>query len=164
MESPLCDVCLKNEDILCAGCQKKLDEGRITHLEVELSRLLCRLQDRFKSIETGGFRTAKDLGNVILLIVPKGAAGKMIGKGGAIIAEVEKTMGKRVKIVEEGTLEEVVKELTGKTELIGINRVFGPEGERYKVRVKRQRIPLKKEEIETIVRAVTGKKAEVVFE
>ena len=164
MESPLCEVCMKNEDILCAGCQRKLDSGKITHTEVEISRLLCNLKDRFKSIEAGGFVSAKDLGKIVLVIVPKGAAGKMIGKGGAIISEMERMLGKRVKIVEEGTVDDVARELAGKTEFVGINRVFGSDGEKYKIRLRQKRAMVNKKEMEDILRAVTGKKAEVVFE
>ncbi|QQG40274.1 MAG: transcription elongation factor NusA [Candidatus Aenigmatarchaeota archaeon] len=166
MKSPLCEVCLKNEDILCAGCQRKLDTGEITHTEIEISRILYSLKDKFKSIEAGGFKSAREVDNIILLIVPKGVAGKMIGKGGTIITTLQERLGKRIKIVEEGTVEDVAKELLGKTTLVGINKVFGADGERYKLRVKRRSAPpqLRKEEVEAIVRAVTGKKAEVVFE
>lgn len=165
MEFPLCDVCLKNEDILCEGCQRKLDSGEITHTEAELSRVFYALRKRFRSIQSGGFKRAKEIDGIILVIVPKGSAGKMIGKGGAIIAELEKKMNKRVKIIAEGTLEDVVKELIGKTEFVGINKVFGQEGERYKIRVKRRGAPpLRKGEIETIIHTVTGKKADIVFE
>ncbi|MBI4017966.1 MAG: hypothetical protein HY366_03405 [Candidatus Aenigmarchaeota archaeon] len=162
MQSPLCEICLKNEDILCAGCQRKLTAGMITHTEVELSRILWKLQERYKSIQAGGFAYAKDVGKTLLVVVPKGSAGKMIGKGGAIISELESALHKKVKIVEEGTLEDVVKDIIGRSELIGINKVFGAEGERYRVRVRRAQ--LNKSEVEGIIRAVTGKKAEVVFE
>jgi len=86
MKAPICNVCLKS-DVLCSGCQEKLDEGEITELDIKISRILHELSNEYGSLRDSEIIKAIDTENVIVIVTAKGDGAKVVGKGGEIVKE-----------------------------------------------------------------------------
>ncbi len=139
MKAPICKICQRS-DILCAGCQAKLDNGEISLHDVEVARALAKLSDRYSAIEKTEFKKAFGIGNLTIIMVPKGMAGQMIGRRGIFIKELSKMLNKKIKIVEETPdNKELIQKVLFPAKLIGVNIVYGPnKTESYKVRVPKE--------------------------
>ena len=167
MEAPICEVCLKS-DILCAGCEAKLREGKISELDVELSKTLYTLSKKFKALRDVTFIRAVEMENQIIIIVKKGDAGKVIGKGGVIVKELTRKFNKRFKVVEyKEPLREFIQDIISPVSLLGINIIYTPNGEKYRIRISKRdasKFSVSVDEIKALVENLTSFPAEVVFE
>lgn len=99
--------------------------------------------------------------NDSLVIVAGRDTGRIIGKGGKNMKEIEGLLGKSVDVIEEGDEKSMIEKLL-RVPVVGLNKVYG-EREKYKVRVeKRFRTRVRKPY--TVAEKVIGKKISVVFE
>ena len=97
MKAPICDICLRSS-ILCVACLAKLEKGEISEGDVRISRALFDATERFKSLRGVIIHKVIETPNNILIIPDKGDAAKIIGKGGTIVKELIKILGKNVRI------------------------------------------------------------------
>ncbi|GAB6102353.1 KH domain-containing protein [Thermococcus atlanticus] len=169
MKAPICEVCLKTDDILCPADEKKLQEGVISELDVKISRLLYRLLGD-ADIE---FKKAVEAGDLVVIVVGEGDVPLTIGKGGKNIKTLIRELGKRIRVIEgreiKGT--DDVKKLT--TDLLypagvfGVNIVYKPGGESYyKVLVlgrDRNKLPEKAEVLENILAQIVNRDIRISF-
>ncbi|ASJ01860.1 transcription elongation factor NusA [Thermococcus profundus] len=169
MKAPICEVCLKTDDILCPADEKKLQEGIISELDVKVSRLLYKILGDV-DIE---LKKAVEAGDLIVIIVGKGDVPVVIGKGGKNIKTLVKELGKRVRVIEgieNETPEEIKKlatDLFYPATVFGVNIVYKPGGGHYyKILIparERKRLPEKPELLESIVGQVVGSEVKVSF-
>ena len=134
----ICKIC-KGSDILCSGCQQRLDAGEINEQDVHLARAISRLSERYPALSRADFKKTLNVKDLSVVIVPKGMAGQFIGKGGVFIKELSKDVGKRLKVVEETTnSKELVQKIIFPAKLLGVNVVYNSnKKESYRVRVPR---------------------------
>lgn len=163
MVLPICDVCLKS-GILCQGCEKKLKSGEITQIELDIAKILYELGDGKL-----GFKKTIEMGDVVIIITEKDQVGQLIGKGGKIVRTLSKEIGKKIRIVGEGSdLKLFAKDLLAPARISGINIVYGKDGKKkYKIRIMREdarRIPAKIEQLNSIIKLLTGEEAMVVVD
>lgn len=162
MSPPICDICA-NSGILCSACEKKLQEGRITQLEVDLSQILYKLTSGEVS-----FDGAIELDNVVIIFVEKKDIGKIIGKKGVNIKKLSKKLNKQVRVVGTGDIREAICDFIAPAKVKEINRVYQPDGaeiQRVKIDIQDQKkLRMKPEEIKKIITALTNTKVELVFE
>jgi transcription antitermination factor NusA-like protein len=125
----ICSVCLKS-DILCPGCNKKLNTGAITKTDVDIVRSLFKL-----GIETDFIRSV-DIGPVFILAT-KPQAGLLIGRSGRNAKRLGIMLGKDVRIIENTNDEKTLIERILGVQVLGINKVYGAK-EIYKVRLERK--------------------------
>ena len=169
MKAPICEICLKN-DILCGGCQKKLDDGEITELDINVSRVVYKLSQKYKSLEDVEIIKAFESGNNIYILTRDEDVPKLIGKGGKVCKELGKELGKTVYVISSSqkNIDDFIASLIKPAVIKGVNILYLPNGEevqRYRISKKaRQRMRMKKEEIEKIVKDIFNKKVEIVFE
>ena len=167
MKAPICEICLKN-DILCSGCNAKLEEGKITPVDVEVSRKLVKLEEKIPSLKSVELKKVIETRNSYILVVKKGDAPKIIGKRGSVIKKISEVLGKDTRVIEETkNLEELLQNLVKPANIKGINILYTPEGEIYRVRIPatyRRLIHLSKNDIEVVATLATSRKVEVVFE
>jgi len=134
MVLPVCDVCLKS-GMLCQGCENKLKSGEISQLDLDIAKILYKVGDG-----KIGFKNTIEIGDVVIVVTEKDQVGKLIGKGGKIVREISKTVGKKVRVVGENSdLKAVAEDMLAPARISGINIVYGKDGEeKFKIRVKQE--------------------------
>lgn len=164
MKAPICEVCLKTDDILCPADEKKVQEGIISELDVKIARLIYRLLGN-ANIE---FRRAVEEGDLIVIIVGEGDVAPVIGKGGKNVKILMRELGKRVRIIEDTKdVKKLAMDLFVPARIFGVNIVFRPGGyQYYKILVPRddqQKLPARAEVLESLITKITGKESKIVF-
>lgn len=168
MKAPICEVCLKTEDILCPADEKKLQEGLISELDVKISRMLYKLLGD-ADIE---FKKAVEAGDLVVIMVGEGNVPLVIGKGGKNIKLLMRELGKRVRVIEgreiKGTddLKKLATDLLYPAGVFGVNVVYAPQGQYYKVLVIRrdkQKLPERQEILENILSKIAGTDVKISF-
>ncbi len=169
MKAPICEVCLKTDDILCPADEKKLQEGIISELDVKVARLLYKL---IGDVDME-FKKAVEAGDIIVIMVGEGDVPITIGKGGKNIKALMRELGKRIRVIEavEVTGTEDVKKLA--TDLLypasvfGVNIVYKPGGGTYyKVLVlnrDRKKLPERSDVLESILSQIAGAEVKINF-
>ncbi len=151
LEYPICEICLKT-GILCAGCEEKLAKGEITKLDVELSGILYRLENKYKTLAE--IKTIKtiDAGDLVVIITDEGKAGVLIGKGGKIVKTISNKLKRKVRVVEETKdYRRVAQDLLAPVRVVGINIVYPPKEEpKFKVLIAKQDLPKLPSDITTL--------------
>jgi transcription antitermination factor NusA-like protein len=100
MRLPICGACLESEK-LCEACSERLKNNEIAHSDVELARAMAKVSEQHPQLEKAEFLKTHAVDDVFVVEVPKGSAGQIIGRKGALIKELCEYMGKRIKVVEE---------------------------------------------------------------
>lgn len=169
MKAPICEVCLKSEDILCPADEKKLQEGIISELDVKVSRLLYKLLGDVDM----EFKKAVEAGDLVVIMVGEGDVPITIGKGGNNIKALMRELGKRIRIIEavdvESTedLKKLATDLLYPAGVFGVNVVYRPGGENYyKVLVlsrDRKKLPEKSEILESVLSQIAGSEVVISF-
>lgn len=166
MKAAVCEVCLKN-DMLCDGCSKKLENGEISEKAVELSRYLYSLADEYSYLEDIEINEIYVGEDVIVIVAPEEDVGKVVGKGGEIVKKLAGEVDRAIRVVEmDGDVKEFSKNILPDVKVYGVNKVFSPDEDYYKVLVDSDdtsRIMLKDEEFSEVVEKVTGERAEISF-
>jgi transcription antitermination factor NusA-like protein len=166
MKFPICKVCLKN-NILCNACAEKVGQNEIKVEEIKLFRRLNKiLKDKksFKDVEI-----KRIVGkNMLMVITNKQGVSKLIGKDGSTVKKLAKELNRSIRIVEqESEIKDFVKDVFFTVPIMGINIVYGPEGEKYRIRIpktERTKLPVSSEIFSNISRSLFHVDADIVFE
>ncbi|NJE62312.1 KH domain-containing protein [Thermococcus sp. 21S7] len=169
MKAPICEVCLKTDDILCPADEKKLQDGVISELDVKVARLLYKLIGD-ADME---FKKAVEAGDLIVIVVGEGDVPITIGKGGKNIKALMRELGKRIRVIEavevKGTddVKKLATDLLYPAGVFGVNVVYKPGGGTYyKVLVlnrDRRKLPEKAEVLESILSQITSREVKIFF-
>ena len=139
VRAPICEVCQRS-DYLCPVDEEKLKKGEISELDVRISRILYDLDSKYRIGDTVEFVHAYDMNSFILVLV-RGEIGRLIGKNGKVLRAFRQAVGKPIRIVEiDVDLKKTIQDLFGGVRVIGINKLFKPEGVVYRVVVARKDI------------------------
>lgn len=167
MKAPICNVCLKS-DQLCSGCQQKLDEGDIEEIDIEVTRILQNLSTEYGSLKDSEVKKVFDMENVVVIITAEGDGAKVVGRNGEIVKELASRIDKSIRVVEAAEDDmDVIKGLLSPAEVESINTVFQPDGEYKKIVVDESyegKINLSTQEFEQIIGQVTGTQYKLAFE
>lgn len=163
MVLPICDVCLKS-GMLCQGCENKLKSGEITQLDLDIAKLLYKLGEG-----TIGFKRTIEIGDVVIIVTDKDQVGKIIGKSGKIVRAISKKIGKKVRVIGEGSdFKEIARDILAPARISGINIVYGKDGEeKYKIRVMKEdsrRLPARLDLLNDIMNQLTHEKTVIVID
>jgi len=163
MVLPVCDVCLKS-GMLCQGCENKLKSGEITPLDLDIAKLLYKLGDG-----NIGFKKTIEIGDVVIIVTDKDHVGKIIGKSGKIVRAISKKIGKKVRVIGEGSdFKEIARDILAPARILGINIVYGKDGEeKYKIRVMKEdsrRLPARIDVLNNIMKELTPEKTVIVID
>ncbi len=132
MKTPICDLCARTS-ALCSGCEEKLKGGKISDMDVTVSRLLHKLGETY-NLSAADFYKAIDLERVVLILT-HGDVGILIGREGKVVAEISTAVGKKVRIAEvSGDMRKTVSDIVMPARVLGINKVYKDGKEAYKVR------------------------------
>ena len=161
MSLPICSICAKTK-VLCSKCESKLQKGEISELDVDISKLLYELGEG-----EIGFERAIDTQNFIIILTNKKNIGKIIGKGGDNIRHLSNTLGKQIRVIGTGDLEEILYDFVAPAKVKSVNKVYKTDGSVTK-RVKIEKRDKKKlrmdlTEIEKLIRSLTDDDIEIVY-
>jgi len=166
MQAPICEVCLKS-NILCSGCQDKLNTGKINQKDIEISRYLYDLSERMRSIRDIKILKVVDCGTLII-ITDVGDAAKLVGRDGVIVKKIAKEFKKSIRILEEApTFKGFVENLLSPAPINGINTLYKEDKEVYRVKIpsiQKNNVIISPEIFSQIISNFYNLKAEIVFE
>ncbi|MCK4327890.1 MAG: transcription elongation factor NusA [Candidatus Diapherotrites archaeon] len=135
MKGPLCEECVKS-GILCDGCAEKQRNGEIGELDIQLARLLQKLEQR-DLVRGASFERIFDI-NGLLVITTKGKVGPLVGKGGRVIRLLSKEFNRKVRVVSTLDDKTALRDLVAPARIQGINIVYKPGGEETKAIISRE--------------------------
>lgn len=168
MQTPLCSVCLENDDILCNGCRAKLEDGDITQEAVDLSRILMGLADTIENLQDVQIKQTLPTEEALVIVTAEGDGPKVVGRNGRVVKKIAEHFDKSIRVVEDtGDLYKVLEKLLAPVEYKSINKVYKPEGEEKKVVVDQQqkpRVPFTEEEFTGLLKDLTGEELTLSFE
>ncbi|MFB6145550.1 MAG: hypothetical protein ABEJ99_03525 [Candidatus Nanohaloarchaea archaeon] len=167
MKAPICNVCLKS-DVLCSGCEEKLENGEISEIEIEVSRILQDLSNEYASLRDSEILRVFDADNVVVIVTAEGDGAKVVGRSGEIVKKVAEELDKSIRVVEKSEDDiETIKGLLSPAEVESINTVFSPEGQSKKIVVPEDykgKINLSVDEFEEIIEEITKEEYMLSFE
>ncbi len=162
MALPICNICAKT-GVLCSSCESKLKEGRISELDVELSKILYK-------IGKGeiGFEKSLDTKDFVIILAKKEDIGKIIGKNGVNIRQLSSKLNKQVRVIGTGNLEDTIYDFVAPARILGINTVYRPDNTTIKrVRINKKdkkKLRMKIEEIQKLISSLTDSVIEISFD
>jgi len=161
MALPICEICAKT-GVLCSACESKLQNRKISETDVELSKILYELS------QDVGFDHAIDTENFIIVLTSKDQIGKFIGKSGDNIRLLSNKLGKQLRVIGRGSLEETIYDFVAPARILGINTVYRPDGStirRVRIRGKdKKKLRMSLDEIEKLIKSLTDDEIEILFE
>ena len=167
MKAPICNVCLKS-DVLCSGCEEKLEDDEISNLDIRVSRILQDLSNEYGSLRDSEILKVHDTENVVIIVTGEGDGAKVVGKGGEIVKEIASQIDKSIRVVEKASEDrEIIQGLLSPAEIESINTVFKPSGESKKIVVSDEyedKINITEEEFERVIQKITETSYELSFE
>lgn len=160
-------MCLKS-NILCLGCEHKLEEGKISPLDVKISRALFELTQKYSGLDGINFKRAIEAKGLIVLLVGRGEISTVVGKGGRVIRELEEALRAKVRVIEEGAdIRKQVQDILTPAKVHGINILYSGGGEEYRIRVSRTHLkllPASIDAFQALFAKLTDKNMKLVFE
>ncbi|MFH1403840.1 MAG: hypothetical protein ABIH11_06205 [Candidatus Altiarchaeota archaeon] len=159
---PLCRLCAKNR-VLCSSCNRGFSEGRITEYDIELSRLVYEMfEGRI------GFKKAVDANEHVIVLADRGNVGELIGREGNGLRRMSERVGKPVKIVGVGDVEDMIRDLIAPARIHSINKVYKPGGETaYRVRIDSRdkgRLRINPEAMKSIISSIAEREVDLKLE
>ena len=160
-------MCLKSS-ILCLGCENKVKEGKISPLDVKISRILFDLAKNDRGIDSINFKRSIEADDLIVILVEKGEISNVVGKGGRVVHRLEEALNSKIRVIEEGAdIRKQVQDVLTPAKVLGINILYSGGGEEYRVRIPRAHLKLLPVSIDTFqafFRKLTNKNIKLVFE
>lgn len=156
MNLPVCFADLES-GVLCPGCQKNLDSGRITQFDVDFSKWILTRQEEFPAIEDLTLFRALSVSGRLILVVNRKSRDALSSVPDLI--EEMKRVYMEVVILERPTiLRRLVRELIHPAIETGVNSLHLPDGSRENIVMlrpeDRPRIPYSLEDLRQIVSTV----------
>ncbi|MGZ7120252.1 MAG: KH domain-containing protein, partial [Methanobacterium sp.] len=132
--------------------------------DLDIAKLLFKLGDG-----KIGFKKTIEIGDVVIIVTDKDQVGKIIGKSGKIVRAISKKVGKKIRVVGEGSdFKEIARDLLAPARISGINIVYGMDGEeKYKIRVMQEdarRLPARIDVLNGIMNQLTDEKTVIVID
>lgn len=164
MHSKICGACLKS-GIFCASCQKKIESGEVSALELDAVKFLFGLKGKIRSLEEARIVKVLD-GHAIVIITEKGSAAKIVGKQGSVVKLLAKHFGRPIRVVEADDARNFISNIVIPASA-AVSVAYANGCECYRVRIaksQKNRLPLGPDEIGKVVGEIFKKSAEVIFE
>jgi transcription antitermination factor NusA-like protein len=159
---PFCEFCVKTR-VLCQKCQSLIDSGRYSWLDVEVSEALLKVG---RKISLAGVEYVKsyEVDDFIIILMRNT---KKIPRGAFMQLEKElsSVLGKTVRVVEHGNINEVIAQLVSPAKLLTISTSWLPDGTTETV-VKipsreLRRLPIKPEKLQAVISQISGTNVKV---
>jgi len=150
------------------GCEHKVKEGKISQLDVKISRILFDLAKNDRGIDSINFKRSIETDDLIVILVGKGEISNVVGKGGRVIHRLEEALNSKIRVIEEeADIHKQVQDVLTPAKVLGINILYSGGGEEYRVRIPRAYLKLLPASIDTFqafFKKLTNKNIKLVFE
>ena len=128
MKTPICQICLKS-GILCAKCQERFDAGLISPLDLEISRLLLKLENQYPSVKKIYLQRTTKVGNMTVLQVSKESIPILLTSKASVIRYLEKQLRTSIRVIEyTKSPTKVAQDLLYPARIAGVNTIYLPDG------------------------------------
>jgi len=156
MRLPVCVVDLES-GVLCASCEEKLDKGRITKIDVNISKWLLAREGQFPAIaDLNLLRALKVAGRLVLVVKKKGR--EILLSAPDLLEELRRTYGEVMILEGPANLRNLVRGLIHPATEAGVNNLYLPDGSRECIVMlhadDKSKIPYSLEDLRQIVSAV----------
>ncbi|MEM2025120.1 MAG: transcription elongation factor [Desulfurococcaceae archaeon] len=165
MKYPLDKICIKS-GAFCPSCQRKIEANLVAEDDLLVLKALVALEDKLKFLRKGEYVKSISLDDEIFVLLKDGFEGEELL---TLEREISSAVGKKVKVVEQtNDLKRLVEQIIAPASLLGINKVWLPNGEevltvRVSKRDRRYLVKLK-EQYESLIEKISGAKSKITFE
>jgi len=157
---------LKN-DLLCNACAERVGENEIKIDEIKMFRRLNRLLRGQRFLKDVEIKRAVGK-NILMIITRKDDVSRLIGKDGRTVKKLARELNRSVRIIEQSpNIKDFVTEALFTVSIMGINIIYKPEGETYKIRIpksERTELPISSDVFTSVSRSLFNVDVDVVFE
>lgn len=157
MRKPFCDFCIRTR-MLCPKCQGLIDSGEYSWLDVDVVDALMKLERKYNLTDVEYVKAYET--DAFVVVVLRGY--KKLPKGAQMQLErdLSAAMGRSVKIVEKGSVNEIIAQLVSPARLLTISTSWLPDGTSETV-VKipsreLRRLPVRPEKLQEILNRIIG--------
>jgi len=134
MITPICKSCAWAKT-LCPQCSQELNSGNISNLDVEISRILYRINETH-NISRASFCKSINFSNVVVILTDC-EPGLLIGKRGIVVSAISHALNRRVRILrKDSDVKRLISDLISPAKLVGINSVYSNKSEKFKIRIQ----------------------------
>ncbi|TFF69407.1 MAG: hypothetical protein EU516_00405 [Promethearchaeota archaeon] len=164
---PACTTCVQT-GFLCANCQEKLDAGKITQFELDLSKDLLDMEEqKFNYLKEVSFYKAIDFEDVVILVVGKKDKLKISNELIEWIKEAYE-IDKLILIENTKKPRPVIEALIAPNKILSLNEIFLATGDiQFKAILFKKDLDnllFTKEELEDLVLELTGNITRIEFQ
>jgi hypothetical protein len=164
---PACTTCVQT-GFLCANCQEKLDAGKITQFELDLSKDLLDMEEqKFNYLKEVSFYKAIDFEDVVILVVGKKDKLKISNELIEWIKEAYE-IDKLILIENTKKPRSVIEALIAPNKILSLNEIFLATGDiQFKAILFKKDLDnllFTKEELEDLVLELTGNITRIEFQ
>ena len=164
---PLCNFCIKS-GILCQKCEDKVKLGEISETDIQIAKLLLKLEEKYPVLQSARFYNAYDADDVLAIVVGRGDLPKLLGFGGKFVRDISDNIGKKVRIIEKsGDARKFLEDLFSPVVIIAINKIWLPDGSeetRVIISGRTRRLPMKVEVLKELAKKTRRMTLRIAFE
>ncbi|MFX0205837.1 MAG: hypothetical protein ACFFDT_07595 [Candidatus Hodarchaeota archaeon] len=157
VKTPICNFCART-GVLCKRCSSRLRSGKIDEMDIEISKLLVKVENRFSFLTKVELKRTIIVNGYIVLAVSKGSKTPIFDNP-QLLNLIAKEAKRQVKIVEIGSNQRAtLSSLFLPLKVIGVDTVFVPDGSqelKIRLRGKEEDLALPLRDLEEIASKIT---------
>ena len=155
--------------ILCPSCQRKVDEGIVKPIEVDIMRILLNLEKDIKELRDATYEKTYQVDNTLIVVIKTKEASNELARKikQALVRELGREYKIRVLLKSSDDPRQLVSQLLIPLTVRGINIVWLPDGtQKYVVNVRGslRKLAIPKEQVEKILSEILGAPVEIRVE
>jgi len=170
MKIPLDHICVKS-GILCPRCQRLVDTGIVSHLDVEIMRALLELEELsvFRVLRNAEYKKSVKADEFVVVVIDSGGSitkPQLIRLSRALSEKV----GLKIRVIDSTSsdVKSLVLQVIAPARLFGVNTLWLPDGTtQYIVRISRhdiRHLPTRREILESILTQMLGMQVRIKAE
>ncbi len=165
MKTPICEICLKS-GILCPACTDNVEKGLVKQENIASLRKMKELSARIRPLHGIEIKRLIDTGEIMVVVCGRDDVKRMVGRGGTIIKNLTRAVGKKVRVIEDSDDPKTFLEmLVFPFPVLSVGTVYKKCGEAIRMRIPREgRLPIPERSISEIFMQVFGQEVEVLPE
>jgi hypothetical protein len=126
MKLPICAFCAQT-GMLCNDCQMKLDQGKITETDIEISKVAVEYEKVHpEASDLAIDKTIETDAQIVIILEPNNLS-LLAEKGKSFLKQLEKKLHKPVKLLDKGLDDRAtIDAIFSPAKITGVNTVFVP--------------------------------------
>ncbi|MFB0568259.1 MAG: hypothetical protein ACETV0_01365 [Nitrososphaeria archaeon] len=129
METPLDLFCLRS-GTFCPQCEAKIRSGKVSQLDVDVTRLLLDLEPQFPALQDATYIKAAETEDFLAVVLKEGDLSRMsVNVLTKLARGLSAAIGKKVKFLEDSSdPTKFLESLVAPARIIAVNQVWLPDG------------------------------------